>query len=89
MHDVIDSITKRGLLALSRKQSLVAFEQAGSGITEFIQLHNVLYRPFSLWQYGKVDELIRGSATQNPRPMHTSFASEVIRFTLPVLFCRT
>ncbi|XP_057373480.1 peroxidasin homolog [Daphnia carinata] len=58
-------------------KDLVAFEQAGSGVTEFAPLHTMLYNPFSMWQYGKVDELIRGSAAQNPRPIHTSFAAEV------------
>lgn len=59
----------------------MAFEQAGSGVTEFSQLHTMLYNPFSLWQFGKVDELIRGSAAQNPRPIHTSFAAEVMRLS--------
>lgn len=58
----------------------MAFEQAGTGVTEFVQLHTTLYNPFPLWQFGKVDELIRGSAAQNPRPIHTSFAAEVIGF---------
>lgn len=62
-------------------QDLVAFEQAGSGVTEFAQLHTMLYNPFPMWQFGKVDELIRGSAAQNPRPIHTSFAAEVLRQT--------
>lgn len=59
----------------------MAFEQAGSGVTEFAQLHTMLYNPFPMWQFGKVDELIRGSAAQNPRPIHTSFAAEVLRQT--------
>ena len=56
----------------------MAFEQTGSGVTEFAPLHTMLYNPFSLWQFGKNDELIRGSAAQNPRPIHTSFSAEVI-----------
>lgn len=58
-------------------QDLVAFEQIGTGVTEFAPLHTMLYNPFSLWQFGKNDELIRGSAAQNPRPIHTSFSAEV------------
>jgi hypothetical protein len=58
-------------------QDLVAFEKTGSGVTEFAPLHTMLYNPFSLWQFGKNDELMRGSAMQNPRPIHTSFSAEV------------
>lgn len=61
----------------SIEQDVVAFEKTGSGVTEFSPLHTMLYNPFSLWQFGKNDELIRGSAAQNPRPIHTSFSAEV------------
>ena len=56
----------------------MAFEQAGSGAAEFVQLHTMLYNPFPMWQFGKVDDLMRGSANAHPRPIHTSFAGEVI-----------
>lgn len=37
----------------------------------------MIFNPLALWEYGKVDDLIRGSGAQNPRPVHTSFAAEV------------
>ena len=65
-------------------QGLVAFEEVGSGATEMVELYKMLFNPFPLWDYGKVDDLIRGSAAQNPRPVHTSFSAQVK--TIPFLF---
>ena len=57
----------------------MAFESVG-GVTEYVKLHETLFYPFGLWDFGRMDALIRGSGADNPRPVHTSFAAEVTVF---------
>jgi apolipoprotein N-acyltransferase len=56
---------------------MVAFEGVGKA-TEYVPLHETLFNPYPLFEFGKMDEFIRGSASDNPRPVHTSFSSEVL-----------
>jgi len=36
-----------------------------------------MFYPFALWDFGKMDAVIRGEAGQNPRTVHTSFSAQV------------
>ena len=45
---------------------------------DFMQLHKLMFNPFALYDFGKIDAILRGSATQNPRTMDTGFAAQVI-----------
>ena len=52
-------------------------EGGGSTAVDYLELHRTMFNPLPLWTYGKVDALMRGSAAQNPRPLHTSFTTQV------------
>ena len=56
---------------------MVAIEEGGGSPTDYVEYHRTLFNPFPLWTFGKIDSLIRGSAMRNPRPMHTSFTTQV------------
>lgn len=55
----------------------MVFKPNDGNPTYTTELHKMLYNPFSLWDFGMIDNIIRGAASQNPRPIHTSFTNEV------------
>ena len=58
-------------------KGLVIFEGARGRNVDYIQLHKTMFYPFALWDFGKMDAVIRGEAGQNPRTVHTSFSAQV------------
>lgn len=61
-------------------KGLVNFHSAES-VTELIMLSKMTFHPFPLWDFGRIDAVIRGSASQNPRPVHPTFATQVLTRT--------
>jgi peroxidase len=59
------------------KKGQVAVEEGSGTPTNYLELQRTMFNPFPLWTYGKIDSLIRGSASHNPRPVHTSFTTQV------------
>ena len=44
---------------------------------DYVQFKNILFNPFALWDFGKIDAVIRGSAQQSPRKLDTTFSNQV------------
>ena len=57
----------------------MAFKPNDGNAPYSMELHKMLFNPFSLWDFGMIDNIIRGAANQNPRPIHSSFTPEVRR----------
>jgi len=61
----------------SMLQGLVEFDGPHGNNIDFTQLKNILFNPFELWDFGRLDAFMRGSAQQSPRKMDTSFSPQV------------
>jgi len=61
----------------SMVQDVMAFKPNDGNAPYSMELHKMLFNPFSLWDFGMIDNIIRGAANQNPRPIHSSFTPEV------------
>lgn len=48
------------------------------GTWYYVLAHTMQFSPFALWNYGTVDALWRGAAATHSRPMHNSFAHDVM-----------
>lgn len=58
-------------------QGLVEFHTAKGRTIDFMQFTKILFNPFALWDFGKLDAVVRGNAQQCPRKLDTSFSTQV------------
>lgn len=58
-------------------QGLVEFHGAQGRNVDYAQLMKILFNPFALWDFGKLDAVVRGNAQQCPRKIDTSFSIQV------------
>jgi hypothetical protein len=64
-------------------QGLVEFHSAKGRTIDYTQFTKILFNPFALWDFGKLDAVVRGNARQCPRKLDTSFSTQVwSRFSL-------
>ncbi|XP_046631114.1 peroxidase-like [Daphnia pulicaria] len=61
----------------SMLQGLVEFHTAKGRTIDFMQFTKILFNPFALWDFGKLDAVVRGNAQQCPRKLDTSFSTQV------------
>ena len=58
-------------------QGLVEFHTAKGRTIDYMQFTKILFNPFALWDFGKLDAVVRGNARQCPRKLDTSFSTQV------------
>lgn len=61
----------------SMLQGLVELYGAQGRNVDYMQFTRILFNPFALWDFGKLDAVVRGNAQQCPRKLDTSFSTQV------------
>ena len=64
-------------LTKSFMQGLVEIYGAQGRNVDYMQFTKILFNPFALWDFGKLDAVVRGNAQQCPRKLDTSFSTQV------------
>ena len=63
-------------------QGLVELYGAQGRNIDYMQFTKILFNPFALWDFGKLDAIMRGNSQQCPRKLDTSFSTQVFSFQL-------
>lgn len=62
-------------------QGLVELHGLHGRNIDYMQFMKILFNPFALWDFGKLDAIVRGNAQQCPRKLGTSFSTQVYNST--------